>query len=110
MERDPAKIVNGDLCEEAAVFWHYGIDNTDTADIFVSMKTLTKRELVRKPSIVSSLKPGESVAIKDGGSELIVTRKARKKMSAEEFEAKLQEIFKGDPEMDCQAILHDLRE
>jgi hypothetical protein len=74
------------------------------------MKTLTKRELVRKPSVVSGLKPGQSLAIRDGDSELIVTRKAAQKLSPDEIEAELQRIFEGAPELDCQAILDDLRE
>ena len=74
------------------------------------MKTITKRQLVRKPSVVSALKPGQSVAIRDGDSDLIVTRKAKEKLSPEEIEARLQDIFRGAPQLDCQAVLDDLRE
>ncbi len=81
-----------------------------SADIFVSMKTLTKRELVRKPSVVSALKPGQSLAISDGDSNLILTRTANEKMSPEQIESDLQKIFAGAPRMDCQAVLDDLRD
>ena len=74
------------------------------------MKTVTKRQLVRKPSIVSALKPGQSMAIRDGDSDLIVTRKTMEKLSPEAIEAQLQEIFRGAPPLDCQAVLDDLRE
>jgi hypothetical protein len=74
------------------------------------MKAVTKRQLVRKPSIVSGLKPGESLAIRDGESELIVTRKADQKLSPDQIEAELQKIFRGAPRLDCQAVLDDLRE
>ncbi len=36
----------------------------EMADIFVSMKTLSKRELVRNPSVASHLKPGQSLQLK----------------------------------------------
>ncbi len=74
------------------------------------MKTLTKRELVRKPSVVSALKPGQSLMIQDGDSNLVVTRKADAKMVPEQIEAELQKIFAGAPVMDCQAVLDDLRD
>jgi hypothetical protein len=73
------------------------------------MKAITKRDLVRKPSIVSALKPGEALAIRDGDSELVVTRKSDQKLSSDQIEEELQKIFKGAPQLDCQAILDDLR-
>ena len=74
------------------------------------MKRPRKRQLVRKPSIVSGLRPGQSVAIRDGTSQLIVTRKRAEKSSPEQTESELEAIFKGAPEMDCQAVVNDLRE
>ena len=74
------------------------------------MKAITKRQLVRKPSVVSALKPGESLAIQDGDSELIVTRKTEQRLTPQQIESELQKIFKGAPTLNCQSILDDLRE
>ena len=49
-------------------------------------------------------------AIRDGDSDLIVTRKKMEKLSPEAIEAQLQEIFRGAPPLDCQSVLDDVRE
>ncbi|HWX19744.1 MAG TPA: hypothetical protein VN578_07545 [Candidatus Binatia bacterium] len=74
------------------------------------MKTLTKRELVRNPSLVSHLKPGESLEIEDGKQPLVVTRRKKRKLTAEQIHAELDRICKGAPPMDSQAVLNDLRD
>ena len=79
------------------------------ADIFVSMKSIKKRDLVRKPSLVSHLKPGQSLVVEDGKTPLIISRPKVKQLTAEEIEAELQRLGKDQPEMDCQAVLDDLR-
>lgn len=73
------------------------------------MKTITKRELVRNPSVVSHLKPGEGIEIPDGDSSLMVSRPQKHRMTAEEIEAEIQRICRDAPPMDCQAVLDDLR-
>ena len=80
-----------------------------TDDIFVSMKVIKKRELVRKPSLVSHLKPGQSLAVEDGKVPLLISRPKVKKLTADEIEAELQRLGKDQPEMDCQEVLDDLR-
>ncbi len=79
-------------------------------DIFVSMKEISKRELVRNPSLVSHLKPGESLEIVDGEVPLVVSRPKRRQLSAEEIEAEIQRICKDAPVLDVQSVLKDLRE
>ena len=78
-------------------------------DIFVSMKQISKRELVRKPSLVSHLKPGESLVVADGKLPLLISRPKIKKLTAAEIEAELQKLGKVQPEMNCQEVLDDLR-
>jgi len=78
-------------------------------DIFVSMKQISKRELVRKPSLVSHLKPGESLVVADGKLPLLISRPKIKKLTAAEIEAELQKLGKDQPEMNCQEVLDDLR-
>lgn len=65
--------------------------------------------MVRKPSLVSYLKPGQSLMVEDGKTPLVISRPKVKKLSADEIEAELQRLGKDQPEMDCQAVLDDLR-
>ena len=60
--------------------------------------------------MVSHLKPGESVKIRDGNSALVVTRPAKAHLSASQIEEELEKIFEAAPRMDCQSVLDDLRE
>ena len=73
------------------------------------MKSIKKRDLVRKPSLVSHLKPGQSLVVEDGKTPLVISRPKVKQLTAEEIEAEIQRICKDAPEMDCQAVLDDLR-
>jgi len=73
------------------------------------MKALTKRELVRSPALVSHLKPGESLEIKDGDSTLTVARRKKHLLSAEQMEAELDKLAAKCPPLDCQAVVDDLR-
>ena len=74
------------------------------------MKSIKKRDLVRKPSLVSHLKPGQSLVVEDGKTPPVISRPKVKKMSADENEAEIQRLGKDQTEMDCQAVLDDLRE
>ena len=74
------------------------------------MKTLTKRELVKRPALVSQLQPGESVQIEDGTLPITVTRKKPPRLTPEQIEKDLQKLWKGLGTVDCQAVLNDLRE
>ena len=80
------------------------------SDIFVSMKTITKRELVRNPALASHLRPGESVQIEDGKEPLVILRRKKRTLTAEDIHAELDRICKGAPEIDTLAVLNDLRE
>ena len=73
------------------------------------MKAISKRQLVRNPALVSHLKPGESLEIADGDSKLIVSRPKRQRLTAEQIEADLKRLSAGDPPLDVQAVLKDLR-
>lgn len=80
------------------------------ADIFVSMKKVTKRELVRNPSLASSLKPGESLELEDGKEPLIVSRAKRVRLSAEQIHVELDKLCEGAPAHDVLGALRDLRQ
>jgi hypothetical protein len=74
------------------------------------MKTLTKRDLVRNPSLASHLKPGESIQVEDGREPLVVMRRKKRTLTADQIHAEIDRICKDAPPMDCQAVLNDLRE
>ena len=83
---------------------------TNHADIFVSMKRISKRELVRNPSLASHLKPGQSLQLEDGKEPLVLTRRKRRRLTAEQIHAELDRICDGAPVLDTQAALRDLRQ
>ena len=74
------------------------------------MKRITKRELVRNPTLASHLKPGESIELEDGHEPLVISRRKRHRLTAEEIHAELDRICKDAPIADCLATLNDLRE
>ncbi len=80
------------------------------ADIFVSMKRLSKRELVRNPSLASHLKPGQSLQLEDGKEPLVLSRRKRVRLTAKEIHAELDRLCEGAPSHDTQAALRDLRQ
>jgi len=81
-----------------------------SADIFVSMKSLSKRQLVRNPSLASHLKPGQSLQLEDGKEPLVVSRRKRARLTAERIHAELDRLCEGAPGQDAQAALRDLRQ
>ena len=86
------------------------LPNEHSADIFVSMKTVSKRELVRNPSLASHLKPGQSLQLEDGKEPLIVSRRKRARLTAGQIHAELDRLCKGAPAQAAQAALRDLRQ
>jgi hypothetical protein len=80
------------------------------ADIFVSMKTISKRELVRNPSLASHLKPGQSMQLENGKEPLVVSRRKRVRLTAEQIHAELDRLCEGAPAQDTQAVLGNLRQ
>ncbi len=86
------------------------LPGTEIADTFVSMKTLSKRQLVRNPSLASHLKPGQSLQLEDGKEPLVVSRRKRQRLTAEQIHAELDRLCEGAPGQDAQAALRDLRQ
>jgi len=73
------------------------------------VKPITKRELVRNPALASHLRPGESIQIEDGKEPLVIQRRKKRTLTADEIHAELDSICEGVPEMDTLAVLNDLR-
>jgi hypothetical protein len=86
-----------------------GLPMLEFADIFVSMKTLSKRELVRNPSRASHLKPGQSLQLEDGKEPLVLSRRKRVRLTAGQIHAELDRLCQGAPDHDAQEALRDLR-
>ena len=80
------------------------------SDIFVSVKKVTKRELVRNPALASHLRPGESIQLEDGKEPLVILRRKKRTLTTEQIHAELDRICKEAPPLDTVAALNDLRE
>jgi hypothetical protein len=68
------------------------------------MKTITRRQLSRKPSLVSAIKPGESVHVPDRKGGLTLTR-GKQTITAEEMFTELDKLAPRCPPMDTQSFL-----
>ncbi len=88
---------------------HKSLRRVHLSDIFDSMKTISKRQLNRNPSVLSHLKPGESVELEDGKEPLVVLRRKRRRLTADQIHAELDRLCKDAPPMDTLAVLNDLR-
>lgn len=77
------------------------------SDNSVTMKTLTRRELSREPAKLDSIKPGESVLVPDSKGGLIVTRRKRKTLTAEQMFVELEKIAKDCPPIDTLKFLQE---
>ncbi len=84
--------------------------SAEDADIFVSVKKISKRELVRNPSLASHLKPGQALQLEDGKEPLILSRRKRVRLTAEQIHKELDRLCDGAPIQDTQAALRDLRQ
>jgi hypothetical protein len=73
------------------------------------MKTLSKRDLVRDPSLASHLKPGQSLQLGNGKKPLVLSRRKRARLTAKQIHTKLDRLCEGAPAQDAQAALRDLR-
>lgn len=76
------------------------------SDNIVSMKTITSRQLSRKPSLISGIKPGESVQIPDRKGGLTLTR-AKQSISADEMFTELDRLAAQCPPLDTKTFLEE---
>ncbi|PWU12211.1 MAG: hypothetical protein C5B50_21780 [Verrucomicrobia bacterium] len=72
------------------------------------MKEITKRQFMRKPSVISGLQPGESVTIQ-GKPDLVVSRPKGRRVTFQEMGSELDKLASKCPEIDTLAVLKDLR-
>jgi hypothetical protein len=73
------------------------------------MKSISKRELVRNPSLASHLKPGQSLQLEDGKEPLVLSRRKRVRLTAAQIHAQLDHLCENAPVHDTQTALADLR-
>jgi hypothetical protein len=78
------------------------------SDRVVCVKAISKREFMRKPSVVSGLQPGESVVL-EGKPPLVVSRPKERQITPDEIEAELDRLAPNCPRIDTLKVLKDLR-
>lgn len=82
-------------------------DSAILSDNVVSVKTITSRELSRKPSVITNIKPGESVHVPDRKGGLVLTRSKTQTISSAEMFAELETLTKGCAPMDTKTFLEE---
>lgn len=75
------------------------------SDNIGSVRTITRREINRKPSLLSRVAPGESVLIEDRRGGMVLTRPITNRLSAEEIAREIAAVASGCPKVDVDAIL-----
>lgn len=77
--------------------------------MFANLKTMSKREMARNLSLASHLKQGQSLQLEDGKEPLVLSRRKRVRLTAEQIHAELERLCEGAPAHDTQDALRDLR-
>ncbi len=68
------------------------------------MKTITRRQLSREPASLKGIKPGESVIVPDENGGLLVTRRKKNRLTADEMLAQLDSLPGPWPKVDACAL------
>lgn len=74
---------------------------------FVSVQTITKRDLNRNPALLTKLRPGESLTVQDREGGLTVRREKRVTLTPAMIEADLARICAGGPATDALAMMEE---
>src|SRR5665213_2128837 len=82
-------------------------DILSLSDNSVTMKPLTRRQLSREPAQLKNIKPGESVFVPDAAGGLVVTRRKKNKLTAEQMFAEVERICTGCPPIDTLTVLQE---
>jgi hypothetical protein len=85
------------------------LNSAELSDRIVSMKTISKRQFMRRPSVVSNLQPGESVVL-EGKPPLVVSRPKGQQVTPREMDAELDRLAADCPKIDTLKVLQDLRQ
>jgi hypothetical protein len=83
------------------------LDAQRLSDNVVTMKTITRRQLSREPARLNKIKPGDSVLVPDAKGGLVVTRRKKNKMTAEQIFAEIERLSAGCPPIDTLAFLRE---
>jgi len=73
------------------------------------MRAISKRQFMRKPSVISGLQPGESVIL-EGNPPVVVSRPKQQQVTAREMETELDKLASKCPKIDTIEVLKDLRQ
>jgi hypothetical protein len=69
------------------------------------MKQLSKRQVVRNPSLITRLEPGESMTVQDRKGELVIMRKRRIALTPDVLEARVHKLTGHLPPVDVNEVL-----
>jgi hypothetical protein len=75
----------------------------------VSVKKISKRELIAKLELASRLKPGQSLQLGNDKKPLTLSRPKRVRLTAEQIHAELDRLCEGAPARNAQLALRNLR-
>jgi hypothetical protein len=73
------------------------------------MKTISKRELVRNPSVASHSKQGQLLPLDGSKEPMVLSRNKRGRLTAKQIHAELDRLCEGAPAHNTQDALRDLR-
>jgi hypothetical protein len=71
------------------------------------MKRITRRQLSREPARLKGIKPGESVIVPDENGGLLVTRRKKNRLTADEMLAQLDALPGTWPKVDARSLEDD---
>jgi hypothetical protein len=77
------------------------------SDNIVSMKKISKREMTRRPSQLTAIRPGESIQVEDREGGLMVTRQKRQQVSPAEIEAEIERLTGKGPKLDTLVLMQE---
>lgn len=81
------------------------VERPHPADENVGVKRMSRREALRKPSLLTGLKPGEKVTLAGREGDLVVERPKLERLTPEELERCVQELTKDWPVTDALELL-----
>ena len=81
------------------------LDSLQLSDKIVSMKAITSRQLSRKPSLISKIKPGESVRVQDRRGGLVMTRKKLSRLTPQAMMLEVEAMGDACPQLDTKGFL-----
>ncbi len=71
------------------------------------MKTISKREMTRRPSQLTAIRPGESIQVGDREGGLMVTRQKRQQVSSADIELEIERLTGKGPKLNTLVLMQE---